>query len=108
MTMHSADVATSALCIAELIPGIHKEPYLARARRQRIDLLLSRIPKLAFDVQAAQAYDRIVEHCGFARARAFDRLIAAQAISLNLTLVTDNEADFADIPDLVMENWVTP
>ncbi len=40
----------------------------------------------------------------FKRSR-FDRLIAAQALSLGLTLVTNNERDFADVPDLKVENW---
>ena len=35
----------------------------------------------------------------------FDRLIAAHALSLGLTLVTNNEADFSDISGLGIENW---
>ena len=37
----------------------------------------------------------------------FDRLIAAHALSLGLTLVTDNERDFADVPELTVENWTS-
>jgi tRNA(fMet)-specific endonuclease VapC len=40
------------------------------------------------------------------RRDAFDRLIAAHAASLGLTLVTNNEADFRDYPGLVVANWV--
>jgi len=53
-----------------------------------------------FDQRAAMQYARIP----FKRAR-FDRLIAAHAISLGFTLVTNNERDFADIPGLKIENW---
>jgi tRNA(fMet)-specific endonuclease VapC len=33
-------------------------------------------------------------------------MIAAHAISSGSVLVTDNEADFRDIPSLLVENWV--
>lgn len=36
-----------------------------------------------------------------------DLLSAAQAISLNVTLVTNNVDEFARIPELVRENWLT-
>lgn len=58
------------------------------------------VPILPFDDRAAVAYASLP----FRRAR-FDRLIAAHALSLGLTLVTNNEADFADIPGLRVENW---
>ena len=35
-----------------------------------------------------------------------DLLIAAQAVSLGLTLVTDNEREFSRIPELRTENWI--
>ena len=37
---------------------------------------------------------------------ALDKLIAAQAIALDVVLVTNNEADFAAYPGLRAENWV--
>ena len=35
-----------------------------------------------------------------------DMLIAAQALTLGLTLVTDNEREFAQVKDLRRENWL--
>jgi tRNA(fMet)-specific endonuclease VapC len=35
-----------------------------------------------------------------------DLLIAAQAIALGLTIVTDNEAEFARVEGLKWENWL--
>lgn len=40
------------------------------------------------------------------RRDALDRLIAAHALSLSVTLVTNNEADFNIYPGLMVENWV--
>lgn len=37
-----------------------------------------------------------------------DLLIAAQALSLDLTLVTDNEREFSRVPGLKVENWLKP
>ena len=37
-----------------------------------------------------------------------DLLIAAQAIALGLTLVTDNEREFSRVPGLKIENWLRP
>ena len=35
-----------------------------------------------------------------------DKLIAAHAVSLGLTLVTNNVKDFAKYPGLQIENWL--
>lgn len=61
---------------------------------------LAVIPSVPFDEAAAKAYGTLP----FRRAK-FDRLIAAHAVSAGLTLVTNNEADFADVPGLKVENW---
>ena len=36
-----------------------------------------------------------------------DTLIAAHALALDCTLVTDNEAEFCRVPGLRVENWLT-
>lgn len=91
------DMVASAVCYAEVAHGsAHgKPPPLAI-----LDAFLSDIPVLPFDESAGRAYAGLP----FARGR-FDRLIAAHALSLGLTLVTNNERDFAEIPDLRVENW---
>lgn len=37
-----------------------------------------------------------------------DMLIAAHCLALDLTLVTDNEREFARIDRLIVENWLRP
>ncbi|MEN9760121.1 MAG: hypothetical protein RL676_1272, partial [Pseudomonadota bacterium] len=38
---------------------------------------------------------------------ALDKLIASHALSLGVTLVTNNEADFRSFAGLNVENWVS-
>jgi tRNA(fMet)-specific endonuclease VapC len=91
------EVAISAISFAEIVmgQGQGKPPDIPV-----IDLFLREIPMLAFDEPAARAYATLP----FKR-RSFDRLIAAHALSIGATVVTNNEADFADVPGLKVENW---
>ena len=88
-------VVTSVLCATEAMVG---------AGRNGQDLVLGRlldvIEPLPFDLIAAAAFVALP----FRRGK-LDRWIAAHALSLDLALVTNNERDFADIPDLRIENW---
>jgi tRNA(fMet)-specific endonuclease VapC len=95
----------SSLTLAELRGGISKTPALSNLRRLRLEPILQQIPVLAFDDAAANAFGDVIAACGWVRARNFDRMIAAHAISAHLTLVTNNVGDFADIPGLSLENW---
>jgi tRNA(fMet)-specific endonuclease VapC len=97
--------ALSVLSLAELQPGLWGAPAEYDLRRRRLDTLLERIPVLPFTIAAAEAYGHIVAALGFSRPKAFDRMIAAHAISVDAVLVTANTADFAGIADLRLENW---
>jgi len=103
---YCATTFISALCLAELQRGLLIDTVLAQGRRERLDILLRSVPVLAFDKAAAEAYGRIIAQCGWVRRRDFDRMIAAHAISMSSVLVTNNEADFRDIPGLKIENWL--
>ncbi len=89
----------------ELEGGVYREPALAAARRTRLDLMLSGLPSIEFDDEAAEAYDRILHATGFSRRRILDRMIAAQAIVHRATLVTRHGADFRDVPGLSLLEW---
>lgn len=65
-----------------------------------LEAFIAAIPLLPFDEVAAREYARLP----FKRAR-FDRLLAAHALSIGATVVTNNESDFADVPGLKVENW---
>ncbi len=91
------DVAISAISFAEVALGTWngKPP-----RQDVLDAFVSVIPIIEFDEAAAREYARLP----FKRAR-FDRLLAAHALSVGAIVVTNNEADFADVPGLEVENW---
>ncbi len=106
LAAHSGQVVLSALSLVELQRGLIKNHTAAGLRRARLDVLLGSIPILPFDARAALAYGHIIAQCGWVRSRDFDRMIAAHAISNMATLVTNNVADFRDIADLAVANWV--
>lgn len=91
------EVAVSAIAFAEVAFGSARGKPPPPAV---LDAFLDQIILLPFDEKAARAYTRLPFRRG-----SFDRLIAAHALSLNLTLVTANEGDFADVRGLKIENW---
>lgn len=103
---HGNQVLLSALSLAELQRGLYRDASLTGIRQARLAVLLRAIPVLPFDASAAQVYGRIIAQCGWAKGRDYDRMIAAHAISSGSILVTNNAADFRDIPGLAMENWI--
>jgi tRNA(fMet)-specific endonuclease VapC len=103
---HGGEVLLSALSLAELQRGIYRDSNFTAIRQARLEILLRGLPVLPFDAAAAVAYGRIIAQCGWAKGRDYDRMIAAHAISSGSILVTNNEADFRDIPGLSIENWV--
>ena len=103
---HSREVLLSALSLAELQRGVYRDPKFTAIRQARLEILLRGLPVLPFDASAAMVYGRIIAQCGWAKARDYDRMIAAHAMSSGSILVTNNEFDFRDIPGLSIENWV--
>ncbi len=108
MLEHDGAVMVSALSVAELQRGLVAGQADALERRSRLERLLRHLPVVAFGRAEAEAYGAILATRGWTRSRDFDRLIAAHALSLNATLVTNNERDFRDIPGLTVENWLDP
>jgi len=92
------ELVTSAIAFAEVIIGARSREAVVQA-----EAFFAVVTVLPFDEAAARTYARMP----FKRAR-YDRLIAAHALSLGLTLVTNNVRDFTDLRDLKIENWTLP
>lgn len=99
------DVVMSAITYAELEFGVTVSENSARERRNLVSLVED-IPVAPFDAEAAMAYGPIREATRDRKKDQLDKLIAAHAVSLNVTLVTNNERDFAAYPRLKVENWL--
>lgn len=93
----AGSMAISAVSYAEVAYGTYTGKLPAP---EVLEAFLEAIPLLAFDEAAAREYAKLP----FKRAR-FDRLLAAHALSIGAIVVTNNEADFADVPGLLVENW---
>ncbi len=85
--------------------GVYRDPAWIDVRRARLAALLLSIPALGFDEPEADAYRAIVESAGYSRRKLLDRMIAAQALAHRAILVTQNGADFHDVPGLQLLQW---
>ncbi|MFS0755781.1 type II toxin-antitoxin system VapC family toxin [Noviherbaspirillum sp. 1P10PC] len=99
------DVVMSAITYAELEYGVSVSVNSARERRNLAGLIED-IPVAPFGVDAAKAYGPIREATRERKRDQLDKLIAAHAVSLKVTLVTNNERDFEIYPGLKIENWL--
>lgn len=100
---HAKGLHVSIITAAELLVG-PKSSDDPEGDTAKVQTFLSAINVHDFDRNAAAAYADIARAAGVKRA-GFDRLIAAHAISLGLTLVTNNVRHFAGVPGLKVENW---
>lgn len=100
-------VAISNITVAELYYGIAKS---SRPNENTIALEQFLLPlvEIEYTKEDARAYGQIrsqLEKEGKIIG-AMDLLIASQAVSRDLILVTNNEKEFTRVHDLKVENWV--
>jgi tRNA(fMet)-specific endonuclease VapC len=101
-----AQVCTSIIVAAELRYGAAKKgsPGLIA----QVEAVLSALDVLPFEAPADTTYGLLrtrLEQTG-RPIGGNDLLIAAQAVALGYTIVTDNEREFAQIEGLLSENWL--
>jgi tRNA(fMet)-specific endonuclease VapC len=100
-----SDLSISAITLAELRYGADRKG--SRKLHALIDTFTSAVEVVPFDELAAVDFGRI----GSVLAERgtpigeFDVLIAAHAVSLRCTLVTNNVRHFSKVPGLSVENW---
>jgi tRNA(fMet)-specific endonuclease VapC len=100
------DIGISSVTAAEWHFGVHKSQRPEENRRALEQFLLP-LNVAPFDENAAAAYGHVraqLEKQG-TLIGPLDTLIAAHALSLDLTLVTNNLREFERVPGLEAENW---
>ena len=98
------DVVMSAITFAELEFGVSvaKNP---RKERGHLAKLVEDIPVAAFDAAAGRAYGPIRVATRDSKRDHLDKLIAAHAVALDVSIVTNNTRDFDKYPGVRVENW---
>jgi tRNA(fMet)-specific endonuclease VapC len=102
----AGDIAVSSITVAELSYGVEKSQK-ADQNRRALEQFLVPLIIAEFDYDAALAYGRLrpgLEAQG-QPIGPLDTLIGAHALSLGLTLVTNNTREFARVPGLQVVNW---
>lgn len=103
-----AEIATSIIVASELRYGAERRGS-DRLTRQ-LEAVLSLVPVLPLGDDADMQYGRVrtdLEKRG-QPIGGNDMLIAAHALSLGVTLVTDNVREFERVTGLAIENWLRP
>ncbi len=105
-TIPVQDVCMSVVTKAELLYGVRVSPNSTRDGRA-LKGLLAYVEVLDFPGSAAEDYAGIRADLKARGALigANDLLIAAHARSLDLTLITNNMAEFSRVAGLALENW---
>ena len=99
-------ICTSIIVACELRFGAEKKNSLRL--KERVSLALDMIPVLPLTSNVENSYAKIrtyLESQG-TPISSNDLLIAAHALHLNLTVVTNNVREFVRVPNLKVENWL--
>ena len=102
-----SEVGISSITLSELEYGVAKS---SKPKQNQLALVqfLTPMEILSYGDEAAQEYGRLrafLEKQG-RPIGSLDMLIAAHALSLDVTLITNNEREFGRVPNLKIENWV--
>jgi tRNA(fMet)-specific endonuclease VapC len=100
------DVVISAITLAELEFGVACSGSARERNQAQLESLLEDLWVAPFEAGAARAYGPLRAANPERNKHALDKLIASHAMSLEVTLVTNNEADFQCFTGLTVENWV--
>jgi tRNA(fMet)-specific endonuclease VapC len=102
----AGEVGISSIAASELAYGVAKSGSMKN--RKALDMFLAPLQILPFDSECLWFYAEIrasLEKNGLSIGP-MDTLIAAQALSIDGTLVTNNLKEFSRVPKLKLENWL--
>lgn len=105
--LHVGDVGISAITYCELQFGVSNSANPEKNQRALTEFL-GPLDVLDFPSAASRIYGNIrttLQRAGTPIGN-YDLLIAAHALSLGITLVTNNTREFKRVPDLTIEDWV--
>ena len=100
------EIGLCSVVAAELAFGVAKSG--SARNRQALEMFLAPLTTLPFDDRAAWAYGDLsaeLERRGTPTG-SLDTMIAAHALSLQATLITNNTREFAQVSGLHVDNWV--
>lgn len=100
------DIGISSIVLAELEYGVAKSRHVQRNRLALHEFILP-LEIAAFDERAAEAYGTVrsmLEKNGMP-AGSMDMLIGAHALSLGVTLITNNMREFGRLEGLKVTDW---
>ena len=102
-----SQIGISSITLSELFYGVSKS---SKPEQNRIALMqfIAPLEILPYGDEASQYYGELRAYLEkqSTPVGSLDMLIAAHALSISCTLVTNNEKEFTRIPDLKIENWV--
>lgn len=100
------DVGISVITLCELDFGVENSSNPIK-NREALELFV--LPLIVFSLTppVAEEYGRLRYATRKNQIGAYDLLIAAHAIQLGFTLVTNNIREFQRVPGLQYENWAT-
>src|SRR5580692_3920200 len=104
-------VGESNICISIIVAAELRYGATKRASPRltaQVEAVLGAVETLAVDSPADEIYGAIRTQLELAGTPigGNDLIIAAQAVALDLTLVSDNEREFARVAGLRVENWL--
>jgi tRNA(fMet)-specific endonuclease VapC len=105
-TLALSDIGVSSITVVELEYGVCKSQQQEKNRNALMQFLIP-LEIVEFAQSAATVYGSIrsdLENRGLVIG-AMDMLIAAHALSLGVTLVSNNVREFSRIANLSLENW---
>lgn len=105
-TFPSSDIALSSVTAAELASGVARSA--SKRNREALTTFIASFQVISFDLDAAFIYGDLraeLQRRG-TPIGPMDMLIAAHALALEVTLVTNNGREFQRVPGLHIENWI--
>ncbi|MCG2722348.1 MAG: type II toxin-antitoxin system VapC family toxin [Thermodesulfovibrionales bacterium] len=100
------DIGISSITLAELQYGVAKSLYVNKNKEALAEFILP-LEIADFDEKAAESYGTVrtgLEKSG-KTVGSMDMLIGAHALSLDVTVITNNIKEFRKIKNLKVEDW---